>query len=77
MPLLGDLFDFGWKANRRNLALLERLRGDPAGTQRASRAVVAGWAAAALLLVVLIAVAAVSVIRVVFGAVGQVFGGIP
>lgn len=24
IPVLGDLFDFGWKANARNLALLER-----------------------------------------------------
>jgi hypothetical protein len=24
IPLIGDLFDFGWKANVRNLALLER-----------------------------------------------------
>lgn len=24
VPLIGDAFDFGWKANRRNLALLER-----------------------------------------------------
>jgi hypothetical protein len=24
IPLLGDFFDFGWKANVRNLALLER-----------------------------------------------------
>jgi hypothetical protein len=24
IPFLGDLFDFGWKANQRNLALLER-----------------------------------------------------
>ena len=24
VPFIGDLFDFGWKANQRNLALLER-----------------------------------------------------
>ena len=24
IPVVGDLFDFGWKANVRNLALLER-----------------------------------------------------
>ena len=24
VPLIGDLFDFAWKANNRNLALLER-----------------------------------------------------
>jgi hypothetical protein len=28
VPVLGDLFDFGWKANERNFALLMRHRGD-------------------------------------------------
>jgi len=40
VPFLGDLFDLGWKANRRNLVLLERLVADPAATVRASRLVV-------------------------------------
>jgi hypothetical protein len=29
IPLVGDLFDFAFKANERNLALIERHRGDP------------------------------------------------
>jgi hypothetical protein len=29
IPLLGDVFDVGWKANRRNLTLLERATSDP------------------------------------------------
>ena len=33
IPLLGDLFDFAWKANRKNLQLIERAeRGKPART---------------------------------------------
>ncbi len=28
IPILGDLFDFAWKANRRNVALLERHQGE-------------------------------------------------
>ena len=28
IPIAGDLFDFGWKANDRNFALLMRHRGD-------------------------------------------------
>ncbi|NNK62466.1 MAG: DUF4112 domain-containing protein [Gemmatimonadetes bacterium] len=40
VPVLGDLFDLGWKANRRNLALLERVVADPSRTARASRGVV-------------------------------------
>jgi hypothetical protein len=35
VPVVGDLFDFGWKANVRNLALLER-HAHPAATARAS-----------------------------------------
>jgi hypothetical protein len=29
VPLVGDLFDFAFKANDKNLALIERHRGDP------------------------------------------------
>lgn len=29
VPLVGDVFDFAFKANERNLALIERHRGDP------------------------------------------------
>jgi hypothetical protein len=34
VPLLGDLFDAGFKANRRNLQLLERLEHVPVGHSR-------------------------------------------
>jgi hypothetical protein len=37
IPLAGDLFDFAWKANQRNLALLERHQLDPARAGRADR----------------------------------------
>lgn len=40
VPVLGDLFDLGWKANRRNLALLEHVVADPGRTAKASRWVV-------------------------------------
>ena len=40
VPVLGDLFDAGWKANTRNLALLERHVGQPAREAAASRTVV-------------------------------------
>jgi hypothetical protein len=39
IPLLGDLFDAGWKANTRNLALLEAHLQRPGATARASRRV--------------------------------------
>ena len=37
IPFVGDLFDAGWKANLRNLRLLEAHLLDPRGTTRASR----------------------------------------
>lgn len=37
VPLLGDLFDAGWKANTRNLALLERHLATPAKARGADR----------------------------------------
>lgn len=53
VPLLGDLFDFGWRANSRNVALLERHLADPRGARGASRSVVLGvLAGLAVLLVV-------------------------
>jgi hypothetical protein len=40
MPVLGDLFDAGWKSNTRNLALLERHVGQPITEKPASGIVV-------------------------------------
>ena len=37
VPLLGDLFDFGWKANTRNLHLLERHLAAPSHAHGADR----------------------------------------
>jgi hypothetical protein len=41
VPLLGDIFDFAWKANLRNVALLERHLTDPARAKSADRFFVA------------------------------------
>jgi hypothetical protein len=42
IPVLGDLFDIGFKANRRNLGILEEQLKDPERARRRSRAVVIG-----------------------------------
>jgi hypothetical protein len=47
IPVIGDLFDFGWKANVRNLALLER-HANPGTAARAS-----DWAFVLIVLAVL------------------------
>jgi Domain of unknown function (DUF4112) len=39
IPLLGDLFDVGWKANTKNLRLLESSLERPVATARSSRGV--------------------------------------
>lgn len=46
VPVLGDLFDIGWKANLRNVALLERYLDAPGEVDAASRAMLAGVLAA-------------------------------
>lgn len=51
VPLVGDLFDFGWKANRRNLVLLEGVVAEHARTRRESRWIVGGVVASAMALV--------------------------
>lgn len=51
IPLLGDLFDVWWKANTRNLQLLQRHRSQPSSTRRASTAFVILLLTAAALLV--------------------------
>ncbi|MGH7675347.1 MAG: DUF4112 domain-containing protein [Gemmatimonadales bacterium] len=52
IPLAGDLFDIGWKANRRNLDLLERWVETPAATRSASTATLVAVAAAAVAMLV-------------------------
>ena len=39
IPVVGDLFDFGWKANRKNLILLEQHLNQPTAARRTSRRV--------------------------------------
>jgi hypothetical protein len=70
VPLLGDLFDLGWKANRRNLILLERLVADSAATVRASRLVVGLVLTMTIGVTVGTAVGAVVLFRWVLGWVG-------
>ncbi len=54
IPLLGEVFDFGFKANRRNLKLLERYERTPGAVARGSRLLLA----AVLLILLLILVGA-------------------
>ena len=51
IPLLGDLFDVAWRANTRNVRLLESWRERPATTKRASALTVGGILLALFVLV--------------------------
>ncbi|WAS93716.1 DUF4112 domain-containing protein [Nannocystis punicea] len=55
VPVLGDIFDFGFKANQRNLALLEGHLADPARRRTLDRRLVVAAAVAAVLIPVGIA----------------------
>ena len=70
IPVLGDLFDFGVKSNRRNVDLLERYLAAPGHTTAASRGAVAGVLLAAALIVVGVVAAGVWVVRAVMRALG-------
>jgi len=57
IPLVGDVFDVVWKANLRNVALLERQLADPARAGKADRRFVAVLCGAVLVLCGALAVA--------------------
>jgi hypothetical protein len=54
IPFAGDLFDAAYKANTKNLALLERYEIDPRGSRRSSRLFVFGFSLLLILLVLVI-----------------------
>lgn len=60
IPLLGDLFDVAFRANSRNVALLERLAADPVAVDRSSRRV--GVVVVVILALVLIGIVTLGVL---------------
>ncbi len=67
VPVLGDLFDVGWRSNTRNAELLERYAARPQATRAASRWAVIAAVAAVLLIVVAMIALVVAVVRGVVG----------
>jgi hypothetical protein len=49
IPVLGDIFDVGWKANRKNVQLLDRYLADP------QEVTLASWMTLALMLLLMFA----------------------
>ena len=68
IPLLGDLFDIGWRAQRRNVILLERWFDTPHAVRRSSRLVLVGLAATAVGIVAAACWFAIAVVRWMLGA---------
>ena len=66
VPFLGDLFDVTWKANRKNVQVLEEFIATPQRAQRSSMAVVAATAAVVLGTLVGIAAGTVWLISRIF-----------
>lgn len=54
IPVLGDLFDVAWKANIRNIRLLEKLEADPSRTKSQSSLIM--WALLIFLILILIGI---------------------
>jgi hypothetical protein len=50
VPVVGDMLDIGWKANVKNVALIEQALVDPAAAERRSRWALVGIAALVFLL---------------------------
>jgi len=70
IPGLGDLFDFVWKADVKNLGLLQRHLDAPVPTRRASRGVLVGVAVA----VGLLALGAVALVVLLVQLGSRLFG---
>lgn len=70
IPFAGDLFDFVYKANLRNLRLLEGHVRDPVAQRKSNRAVAAAIIVGVLAIVALVAWAIAALLGALFGAVG-------
>lgn len=71
VPVLGDFFDFSWKANARNIALLEAHLANPNPQRAADRQFVI----AMVVIIVLIGVGAIALVAVLINLLGKIIGG--
>ena len=68
VPFVGDVFDAAWKANARNLVLLDAHFRDPRRTVRSSRLFVAALITGLVAFIILTAAAAFLVVRLIVQA---------
>lgn len=71
VPIAGDLFDAAWKANQRNIRLMERFQKTPDAARRQSRVVVAAWAAGVIAFMVVLGIGAFAIIRWIVDVLGS------
>lgn len=69
IPLAGDIFDAAWKANQRNVALLEAHADDPRRTTRTSTALVTAVLIGLILFLASIAAVGLLIARAIWHAV--------
>jgi hypothetical protein len=67
IPFAGDLFDAGWKANQRNVRLLDQWMSEPRRATRSSRLLIVGLVLGLIAFVVLLAALAYALARWLFG----------
>jgi hypothetical protein len=70
VPILGDVFDAMWKANQRNVRLMQQFRAAPTAARRQSRAVVVAWTAGVVAFVAALAVGVFAIMRWLVAALG-------
>ena len=70
IPFAGDVFDAAWKANQRNVALLERHLNDPRKAKRSSGLFIAALTLGLIAMVTLAGVATYFVVRAAVHAFG-------
>jgi len=69
VPILGDLFDVAFRANTRNIALIDSAMSAPRETRKRSRVIVAGVVVAMLAMLAVVAVVVVLLFRAIAGMV--------
>lgn len=68
IPIIGDLFDFWWKANMRNARLIDRYQQEPGKVYRQSTIATIGFILGTLTLIALLIAGVVSLVALVLNA---------
>lgn len=71
VPFVGDVFDFAWKANQRNVRLLNTYIDEPRRTATTSRVLVYGLGAVLILFIVAMVVLSAIFLRWLFHAIAD------